>query len=65
MGRPVRRCRVNLTDRFESSRLWLLGRLLIPGPARARACIARGTHHPELADVGRIKVCNGCGTVNR
>ena len=53
---------MTLTDRIEQSPLWWTGRLLIPGSWRRAACIARGEHRLELADLGRTKVCGGCGT---
>ncbi len=52
---------MSLTDRIEASRLWVLGRLLIPASRRRAACVARGEHRPVLVDLGRDKVCGGCG----
>lgn len=52
---------MSIVDRIEASRLWILGRLFIPGPVRADACHRRGEHRPELVDLGRMKVCRNCG----
>jgi hypothetical protein len=53
---------MSLIDRIERSPFWLIGRLLIPRRRRRAACIARGTHHPKLIDLGYRKMCFRCGT---
>lgn len=51
---------VDRINRVVDSRWWLLS-LLIPASRRAAACKARGTHKPELIDLGRSKLCLRCG----
>lgn len=47
---------------IEASRIWWLGRLLLPGRFRKRACESRNAHAPVLVDLGRRKSCPNCGT---